>query len=86
MATTGFHPIGTCKMGCHGDQSAVVDPQLRVGEVRGLRVVDASVMPSHISGNTDAPAVMIAESVTDMIKQSESVTGKGGPVSGREDN
>ena len=86
MATTGFHPIGTCKMGRHGDQSAVVDPQLRVLGVRGLRVVDASVMPSHISGNINAATIMIAEKAADMIKQSVGVTGEDDPVSGRKVN
>ena len=61
IATTIFHPVGTVKMGRTGDPSAVVDPHLRVIGVRGLRVVDASVMPTITSGNTNSPTLMIAE-------------------------
>jgi choline dehydrogenase len=62
---TIFHPTGTCKMGL--DPMAVTDPQLRVHGIGGLRVVDCSIMPTLVSGNTHAPAVMIGEKASDMI-------------------
>ena len=69
IANTIFHPVGTVKMGQMDDPSAVLDPHLRVKGVQGLRVVDASVMPTITSGNTNAPTLMIAEKAAAWIKE-----------------
>jgi choline dehydrogenase len=61
IGTTIFHPVGTCKMGHRDDALAVVDSQLRVRGIGSLRVIDASVMPTITSGNTNSPTLMIAE-------------------------
>ena len=66
-ADTIYHPAGSCRMG--GDARAVLDPQLRVRGVDKLRVADASIMPTLVSGNTQAPSGMIGERAADLLRQ-----------------
>lgn len=64
---TGYHPVGTCRMGTEADPMAVLDARLRVIGAEGLRVIDASMMPNIISGNTNAAVLAVADKAADLI-------------------
>ena len=80
IGKTILHPVGTCRMGTASDPLAVVDAALRVRGVAGLRVVDASVLPTITSGNTNAPTIMIAERASVLIRADHSRCQRSGPA------
>ncbi|MGO1502922.1 MAG: GMC oxidoreductase, partial [Marinobacter sp.] len=79
-ADSAYHPSCTCKMGAADDPMAVVDEQARVYGVQNLRVVDASIMPSMVSGNLNAPTIMLAEKCADHIRGLAPLTPSSAPV------
>jgi choline dehydrogenase len=83
-AETIYHPVGTCRMGAAGDPMAVVDAECRVQGIAGLRVIDASVMPTLVGGNTNAPTIMIAEKISDAIRGRAFLPAEDAPVFGEE--
>ncbi len=79
-AETIYHPVAPAAMGAKGDPMAVVDAECRVQGIAGLRVIDASVMPTLVGGNTNAPTIMIAEKISDVIRGKQALPAEDAPV------